>query len=169
MNVSGRLSGRIETPLTDKGRLQAIKTGKHIKKHLPAIDLIICSPFERAYDTAKSIAKEIDYPMTKILKNELFVERTFGILEGTLVLDFYVDHDYRDIDLVEGAESIKDLDARAAEALKYVKSLKTYDSVLIVSHGSFGRAFRRAVNDLPHTHEYETYLPIANAEIVELI
>jgi broad specificity phosphatase PhoE len=155
--------------LTDKGQLQAIKTGKHIKRHLPAIDLIICSPYGRAYETAKSIAGQIDYPITKIRRNELFVERTFGILEGTSVLDFYVDHDYKDIDQVEGAESIKDLDSRAAEALRYVNSLKNYDNVLIVSHGAFGRAFRRAVKGLPHTHEYETYLPIANAEIVELI
>ena len=83
MNVAGRLSGRIETPLTDKGRLQAIKTGKHIKMHLPTIDLIICSPYGRAYETAKSIAGQIGYPITKIGRNKLFVERTFGVLEGT--------------------------------------------------------------------------------------
>jgi probable phosphoglycerate mutase len=169
MNKAGILSGRTETPLTDKGHQQAVKTGQDIKHNLPKIDLIICSPFERAYDTAKHIAEQIGYPVDKIQKNSLFIERTFGILEATMAADFFADHTYEDFDRVEGAETTKDLDIRAARALKYLKSLKSYDNILIVGHGSFGRALRRAVNHLSHTHEYNGDQTIPNAAIVELI
>ena len=42
------------------------------------------------------------------------------------------------------------------------------NNILLVSHGSFGRALRRVANKLPYTNEYEEYSPIGNAAIVEL-
>jgi broad specificity phosphatase PhoE len=168
MNVNGTFSGQTETSLTDEGIEQAKNTGKVIKEKLPKIDLIICSPFERTRDTAKLIANEIGYPLDKIQTHELFIERNFGILEGTRGNDFFENNEYKDIDNIENAEKIEDLDKRAKEALEHVKKIDQ-DNILVVGHGSFGRAIRRVVSDLPHTHEYEVYTPIGNAEIIELI
>ena len=168
MNEQGLISGQTETSLTEKGVEQAKAAGKVIKETLPKIDLIICSPYERTRETAKHIAFEIDYPLDRIQMHELFIERNFGIIEGTSGDDFFEHNEYKDIDLIENAETIEDLDKRAKIALKHIKSLD-YDNILIVGHGSFGRAIKRVVNDLPHTHEYEVYTPIGNAEIIELI
>lgn len=168
LNVAKILSGQTEASLTESGIAQAIKTGKDIKEDLPKIDLIICSPFERTYDTAKLIAREIGYPVDKIQKDDRFIERTFGVLEGTPAKDFLDTHEYRDFDSVEGAETIEALQQRAQKAFEYASSLEP-DNILIVGHGSFGRAIRRVAEGLPHSHEYEKARMIDNAEIVELV
>lgn len=168
MNVAGLLSGRTETPLTEKGIKQAKATGKELKQKLPHIDLIVCSPYERTYETARLIAEEIGYPIEKIQKNELFIERTFGVLEGTLGKDFLDKHEYREFDDVEGSETIEELQKRAEKAFKYLETLNE-DNILVVGHGAFARAIKRVVQGLPHTHEYVTDTSIGNAAIVELV
>jgi len=173
MNVAGIWSGRIETPLTKKGQQQAKQAGKSLKTKLPNIDLIICSPLSRAYHTASIIAEEIGYPIEKIQKSDLVLERNFGKLEGTSDVNYYVEHGgLESIDKVEGAETVQELQIRASQALQMIESLP-YNNILVVSHGTFGRAFRRAVNKLPHTHEYiqehRDEYRLKNAEIVELV
>jgi broad specificity phosphatase PhoE len=168
MNVAGLLSGQTETPLTPKGIKQAKATGQQIKISLPHIDQIVCSPFERAYETSRFIAHEIGYPVKQIIKSDMFMERTWGILEGTSAKEFLASHDYKEFDTVEGAETIEALDDRAGKALQYLKSLPA-DNILVVGHGLFGRSLRRAVKQLPYTHEYEQHFHIDNADIVELI
>lgn len=168
MNVAGLLSGTIETPLTENGKQQAIKTGKEIHATLPKIDLIICSPLGRAHETAKLIAKEIGYPESKLEKNELFVERTFGVLEGTSSDHFLTDNNYHELDAIEGSETVENLQKRAAAAFEYIKTLNA-DNILIVSHGAFGRALRRVTKNQPHTDEYKAFIQIPNAAIVELV
>jgi len=71
MNVQGLLAGPIETPLTDEGRKQAEAAGAVLASAYPKIDLIVSSLLSSAYDTAKLIADQIDYPHEKILTNTL--------------------------------------------------------------------------------------------------
>ena len=169
LNVKQHFAGITEAQLTDDGRTQAQKSGRHLKSNPVAIDWIISSPLARTQETAKIIATEIGFPLENIELNELFLERNFGPLENTSAQKFLTTKDsYRKIDTVEGAETIANLQTRAERALQYVKSLP-HDNVLVVSHGAFGRAFRRAVMELPHSHEYEAEFSIGNAEILELI
>jgi broad specificity phosphatase PhoE len=168
MNVARLLSGRTETPLTGKGIEQAMAAGQELKQKLPQIDLIVCSPYERTYETAKLIAQEIGYPVEKIQKNDMFVERTFGVLEGTPGKNFLDKHEYREFDDVEGSETIKELQERAEEAFNWLQALPE-DNILVVGHGAFARAIKRVVAGLPHTHEYEVDTSIGNAAVVELV
>ena len=168
MNSEGLFSGQIETPLTEEGKEQAKQAGKNLKRDY-SVDLIISSSLSRAFDTASIIATELDYPVDKIQKSGLIIERGFGLLEATPFEEFFEEHIYKDLDDVEGAETIEELHDRAHEALEFIKSLKQ-DNILVVSHGAFGRAFRRAVKGEPHTHEYTNpFAQIKNAEIVVLI
>lgn len=167
LNEAKLISGQTETDLTKKGKLQA-KDAAQLLKEFASIDLIICSPLTRAKDTASIIATELGYPTEKIEVNTLFIERTFGIVEGTSRHEFLATHAYKDFDNVEGAETIQHLQQRAAQALAYLKTRKE-DTILVVGHGAFGRAIRRVVDDIPHTHEYHAHLPIGNADIIELI
>ncbi len=168
MNVGGYYSGRIETPLTSTGVSQAKATGKNLKQKNLRIDLIVSSPLSRAHHTAELIAKELGYPKDKIQFNKLFVERSFGDMEGVSWAKFME----KDMDNVKNVETVAELHNRAMNALKYLNSLKE-DNVLVVSHGSFGRALYRVVNKLPHHLEHDdkhrNSFRIGNAEIVELI
>ncbi|HUB93473.1 MAG TPA: histidine phosphatase family protein [Verrucomicrobiae bacterium] len=169
MNAAQLLSGLIETPLTENGRTQATQLGKEIRANLPGIDLILCSPLERAYETAKLIAEEINYPASKIQKNTLFVERTYGVLEGTSNTHFMKPGNYHELDAVEGSETIEKLQERAVKAFSYICQLDDYDNILVVAHNAFGRALKRAIKNQPHTHEYKAFEQIPNATVLELV
>lgn len=113
-------------------------------------DIIISSPLLRAYDTACHIAKEFEYPAEKIITNDLFKERCYGILDGTNHGDTMAKYilDETSIDDYEGVESLVEIQERAGKAWAYLQNLPQ-DSVLLVSHGAFGRALRRAIRNEP--------------------
>ena len=167
-NIAGLLSGHIEAILTDDGKAQASAAGKELKAKHQHIDLIICSPLKRAYETACLIATELEYPIRRIEKNPLFMERSFGVLEGTSAEKFFKSGGYKELDSVQGAESVASLQKRAEKALEYIKTLPD-ENILIVGHGASGRALRRVVNGEPPTNEYIGELKmINNSEILEL-
>jgi broad specificity phosphatase PhoE len=163
-NVAGIFAGHYEAYLTEEGQRQATETGKHARGKLPHIDVIICSPLKRAHHTAELIAEELRYPLDKIEVNTLFIERSFGALEGTVEQDFFATHAFHELDTVHGSETVTELEQRAKKALEYLKSRKE-ENILVISHGSFGAAFVGAVRGFTYSHDKEP----KNAELVELI
>ncbi len=158
-NVQGKLAGSTNTPLTDEGRAQAKATGQMMRANDIKVDFIAASPLSRAHETAKIVAKEIGYDPEKIHTNQLLIERHYGELEGKpwapdLNLDGFSDIETDDT-LIE----------RAHLALKWLKTIDA-DTILIVSHGGFGRAIRSlTLSDFP----MHRYVRISNAELIELI
>lgn len=170
-NTAEKWNGQSEDPLTDEGLKQATEAGAKAKTEGLHFDLIISSPLSRAKDTATLIAKEIGYPGNLIMIDELLLERNVGVLEQTLFKVFFDEHEYADVDNVEGAETVEQLQIRATEFLDKAKGLPESD-ILVVSHGAFGRALVRAINNRPWTDEYtpgwdKHYIP--NAEVFRLI
>lgn len=154
LNVAGKVAGHTDTPLVDEGRKQAKKAGKQAKEL--GIEHIIASPLSRTVETAKIIAKEIDYPEDKIEINPLFTERHFGDMEAKT----YVRG--TNYDAVRNAEKAEDLIFRAGRGLDYLKTLP-YSKILVVSHGSMGRAIRHHIDeDQPFDHPVH----FVNAQIV---
>ncbi len=153
MNVASVWSGTTETPLTNEGRRQAMRSGKAAKDL--SIDLVVSSPLGRAHETAKIIAKEIGYPANNIQLNSLLIERHFGKAEGqTWNPDINID-DIADV------ETVDILINRAQMALNWLHSLPA-EHILVVSHGAFGRALRSLVKPTyPFSHENR----LQNAEI----
>ena len=160
MNLSGHFAGSTDTPLTDEGRQQAKKAGQ-LAKDLN-IDYIICSPLSRAQETAQIIARSIGYPKKEIHINNLFTERHFGELEGTVWAPDM------NLDGISDIETVDDLLERANLALQFIENLDKHH-ILIVSHGSFGRAIRSLI--IPqHPYTNKTSNPddkdkLSNAEI----
>lgn len=157
MNVAGVWSGTTETPLTSVGREQARQAGVSARKL--NIDTIACSPLGRAVETAELIAKEIGYPLDNIHKSSLLIERHFGVLEGQawdpdLNLDGFADIESKDT-----------LVNRARLALEWIQTLPG-DTILVVSHGSLGRALKHAVDP---SVPFEQVSKLHNAEIVAFI
>lgn len=169
LNVEGRFAGQIETELTEKGKEQAKATGQDMKQQGIKVDVIVSSPLSRAHDTAKIIAEQIGYPIDQIKTNALFMERSFGILEDTSYDGFYQVYAYRDMDNMPGAETFEQVYNRTLKAHKYIESLNA-ETVLVVSHGAFGRAYRRAMLGEPHTQEYvNPFVSMKNAELFKFL
>lgn len=138
-NIAGVWSGTSETPLSPEGKKQAKLAGQHAKNL--GIDHIIASPLSRAHDTAKIIAKEIGYPIENIELNSLLIERHFGVMEGQ---PWQIDADTDGFVDVETRDEVLE---RAKMALEHISHLEA-ETILVVAHGTIGRAMRSLVQ--PH-------------------
>jgi len=153
LNLLKVFAGHSDSPLTELGREQAKLAATDIIAKGLRIDKIVSSTLRRADETAKIIANEIGYPTDSILPSDLFMERGFGVLEGTPRSDFFDAYSYEDIDDAPRAETIEQLHDRAAKAYNLVQALPE-ENILVVSHSAFYRAFKRAVDGNPFSHEY---------------
>lgn len=153
MNVTGHIAGITDTPLVKEGREQAKQAGQKAKTL--GIDCIVTSPLSRAKETAEIIAKEIKYPINDIHVSKLLLERDFGEAEG---------HPYAPDLNLDGFSDIETLDTlieRAHLSLKWIDTLPG-STVLVVSHGSYGRALRSILTD----HAFSDAEKIQNSEIL---
>lgn len=157
MNMQGVFSGSIDTPLAELGIKQCHLAAHHLNGVL--IDAIVCSPMKRTVESAKIICQEISFPEEKIIVSELFVERSFGPLEGT---DYSTD---LNLDQTGGVEHSSSLINRAQLGLDLLNSLEA-DTILVVSHGAIGRALRHVINP---SLDYYHMAGFNNAEVVKLI
>jgi uncharacterized phosphatase len=160
MNELGRFSGQTETPLTPKGKEQAIAAGREARSL--GINYIVSSPLSRAYNTARLIAAEIGYPQDAIAQDDLLMERHFGRAEGAVYSREF------NMEAIADAESLDALHDRLEAFWQKLQSVSA-DNILVVCHGSSGRMLRTVV--LPHIPFHGTsdthHLP--NAEIIQLI
>ncbi len=152
LNVAGHFAGHTDTPLTAEGRRQAKLAGKIAKDF--DIDCIASSPLSRALETAKIVADEIGYGQDKIHISSLLIERYYGKFENT---PYSPDID---LDGMADVETDNELLERAKLAVEWIEHLPG-EHILVVSHGSFGRALRKHFKP---DHNFHAKIP--NAEIV---
>jgi probable phosphoglycerate mutase len=165
LNLLKVFAGRSDSPLTLLGREQAHKAADDILNKQLKIDKIVSSTLWRANETARIIANDIGYPDSKIQTSDLFVERSFGTLEGTPRTEFFDAYSYEDIDNAPRAETIEQLHERATHAFELIKTLPE-ENILVVSHSAFFRAFKRAIDGNPFSHEYTSpFLTIKNEQV----
>lgn len=165
LNKVRRWAGQIDTPLTSRGRAQAITAGQQARSTGLKFDLIISSPLERAQDTAKLFAKEVGYSPADITCDARLLERAFGSLEGIrnpLLAARYFKSEAA-IDRYPGVEQLIDLQKRADDYWKHLQTLPE-DTILVVGHGAFARALWRAINKQPlHIRGHA----LANARLIK--
>lgn len=155
--------------LTQAGRDQAYTGAQKAKVAGLKPTHIICSPLARTRETAKIIAEVLGYPPEDIEYNELFVEVQVGELEGTSFAEYVKRYTYADLGRFKDAESIEVLQRRTARALAYVQSLPD-ETILVVSHSCFGRAFYRVIEGRPYTDEFlPDTVPLPYGEITQLL
>lgn len=153
-NKENRFIGVSDQPLNKKGREQAKVTGEYLMnwsmKNKIDFDVILSSPLQRCYETAKIINKyfEID-----VHKEDLLRERNYGVFEGLqhkVAAEKYPDlwsrykMDKPFVTLLEG-ESGYDVEERIQNLLtdKIPKDYQDYNEILLVSHLNPLRAFFR--------------------------
>lgn len=161
MNVQGLFAGRTDTPLAEEGRRQALSAGMAVKGI--EIDLIVASPLVRASETAKLFATGAELSQELIEYSELLLERNFGSMEGTEYTRARSISLSDDSNLAPGVEPWSDLLIRARQLLDYLESFPE-KNILLVGHGSIGRALRYEIDKTSDIHA-----GIPNAELVRWI
>lgn len=144
-NANGILNGHRDLPLTDIGVAQATEVANKIKDAGLVFDAILSSPLDRAFKTAEIIATVNDGPTPEIVPE--LIERDFGSLTGieqsrieelcapdiikTETITYFLSP--------EGAETFPDLLIRAKKLLEHVTDKYKDGSILLVTHGDFGK------------------------------
>lgn len=131
-NAGGLLQGRMDLPLDDEGRVQAMRTGAHIRQNFPHAR-VIASPLRRAVDTARAISDEVEI-------DERFIELDYGQWDGRAMSEvdpaqwaqWRIDPMFRP----PGGESLVELEQRVTPALEQLRSEAQKRDVVVVSHVS---------------------------------
>jgi len=83
-NREGRVQGRLDSPLAEHGRRQAVTAARILgdQNLVPGTHEIVCSPLGRTRETARIIARELGFDISAIRTEERLKEVAFGQWEG---------------------------------------------------------------------------------------
>ncbi len=136
------MQGRTPSPLTDRGRAQAREAGLWFRDK--SLDCIVCSPLDRARDTAKAIAAAVG--IREIAVVEELTEIDIGIFTNMRLEEVrarypseYAVFLRQSWEGVPGAERIEALYARAAVAWDrlFERCAAGRKNILAVTHSGF--------------------------------
>lgn len=144
-NANGILNGRRDLPLTEVGISQAYEVAEKIKEAGIDFDIVLSSPLSRALKTAEIISS-VNHFSLPIVENEL-IERNFGVLSGSeqARIEERCAPDVIKTETVtyflspEGGETFPDLLKRARVLLDKLHHRYKDGSILLVTHGDFGK------------------------------
>lgn len=131
-NVQKKVMGRCDEPLNETGLKQAEETRDNLMN--AKIDIILCSPLQRAKQTAEIINDVRNIP---IIYDDRLIERDFGEFEGMQTKDFDFDGywDYYKNEKYNQAENIQNFFERIYNFLNDIIEKYQDMNVLIVAHG----------------------------------
>jgi broad specificity phosphatase PhoE len=83
-NRDGRVQGRLDSPLTEHGRRQAVAAARILGDQglVPGTFEIVCSPLGRTHETARIIATELGFDSSAIQTEARLKEVSLGQWEG---------------------------------------------------------------------------------------
>ena len=139
-NKTFRMQGTSDIPLNETGRAQALEAAVLLADE--RWDAIVSSTLSRAAVTADIIAEHLGMPVLE--RDEQLIERAYGEVEG-LTRDQAVE---RFGTAWPGEEAYEALQDRAVRAVDAVAARHAVDHLVIVTHGTFIRAFADAVTGL---------------------
>lgn len=133
--VMGQLEG-IETKFTNKGYKQIKAISKKIEEK--NVEVIYCSDFQRAYETALIANEKLRVP---IFPEKKLRGLNMGKYQGLLFEDFInrkeVIECFRNYDLkIGGGESINELNARIFNFIKNIVKNNNYQRIAIITHSA---------------------------------
>lgn len=143
-NAEGRLQGRLDLPLSERGRAQAKQLGGWLARHRVAWDVVYCSPLRRAMQTAEILLAEVPGPK-EIQSDPDLREMDVGSLEGLSRADILERHpEFLERSITEladfsqfGGESYVALTARMDGLIRrwVERHRATEERLLVVAHG----------------------------------
>ena len=160
-NREGRVQGHLDIPLNEKGIKQAEEARDEFKDN--SIDLIYCSPLERARRTAEIIN---EFHGVEIVIDDRLIELMMGSVQGKTIKECTPEEIAVAFDNPEknGGESLPDFFKRVGEVYQDIENLNK--NVLIVSHGGVYRALYKLINNI-EGYDLDIDTP-KNATVIEL-
>lgn len=161
-NVEDKICGCTDSPLTDKGRAQAVETGKKILEQGIKADVIIYSPLLRAKDTALHISEVTGIPA---IEEPRLIEQNFGKWEGTSPRNSeeFLTAKKQFVSDFEGGESMLRLAQRIYNLLDDLKADdKTY---ILVAHNGIARVVKSYFENMTND-EYAAF-GVQNCSVTE--
>lgn len=155
--------GETEKDLNETGINQAEETKKNLENI--KFDLILCSPMNRAKQTAQIIDNGRNLP---IITDERIRERKLGEYEGHIVTD-EIEKRIWNYDLnynIPNGENLHDFEKRIIEFLKEAKQKYNEKTVLIVAHGGVAKVVKAYLCGMPKSKDLSE-IRIENCEIIE--
>jgi broad specificity phosphatase PhoE len=147
-NLDGVWAGSTDTPLTERGRLQAERVARYIvEKHGDAAALY-SSELQRARDTALAIGTALGLDLRT---DAALAEYDLGSWEGKTYRDLQTEHQLwdrmrDDLDFApHGGESPRQVAERFTGALRRIAAAHPVERVVVVAHGG---ALTLALGDL---------------------
>ncbi|MBI4995215.1 class I tRNA ligase family protein [Candidatus Peregrinibacteria bacterium] len=107
------------------------------------IDMIFCSNFPRATETAEIFAKKLD---TEVIIDNRLREHEMGIFEGKdneSYIRSFADLQERYYKKIKGGESFEEMENRVIEFINYLNRKYSGKNIVIVTHGDVIRAIAR--------------------------
>lgn len=172
-NANGLLNGRRDMPLTAKGLEQAQEVADKIRASGIHFDHVYASPLQRAFKTAAIISSTLGMPMPTVMPE--LIERDFGVMSGqpqstiaarcapdilqTNTITYFLSP--------EGAETFPDLMERATALLEKLQAEHPEGSILLVTHGDFGKMIYASYYHLAWK-DVLTLFHFGNSELLEL-
>lgn len=161
-NVLDKICGSTDVALTEKGKQQALDTGKKILESGIKADEILYSPLIRAAETAMNISKMTGIPARE---EPGLIEQNFGKWEGTSPRNaeaFKADK-RQFINSYVGGETMLKLAQRIYNVLDELsKDDKVY---IIVAHNGIARVVKSYFEDM--TNEEYASFGVPNCTVIE--
>lgn len=144
-NANCILNGHRDLPLTEIGLRQAHELANGIKVKGLSFDEVYSSPLSRAHRTAEIVCSALGASRPIIL--DTLIERDFGVMTGKPTQDIkkLCAPSILETDTITyflsplGAETFPDLLIRAENVLNHIRTKHKGGSVLLVTHGDFGK------------------------------
>ena len=171
-NKEGRIQGREDVPLNEKGIALAEITSEGMRE-IP-FDVIYSSPLIRARKTAEIMRGDRTCP---IIEDDRLREMSFGSSEGSVILEAAGDERHQLHDFIKNPGSYRAVDgedfvqviARADSFIREVllPAQGRYENVMIASHGALIRCFLRCIEERPLA-QFWSGIPQRNCAVTRL-
>lgn len=144
LNERHRVSGLGDVPLTERGRAQARELARRAAEK--DIDLIIASPLQRAWETARAVAEVRGIPM---VAEPRLRELDYGSFDRAAIDDpAFLRIKRRFAWHMGGGESVLTAAARVYPCLEEIRRNYPDKNILIVCHGTVCRLIHAYFHDL---------------------
>lgn len=171
-NASGIWQGQLDTPLSDKGREQALRAAEALASYNPT--LIVSSDLQRAVDTAESLAARLNL---KVRLDERFREIHAGLWQGMTVGDVAEQFPAEQAALRAGediqrgvhGESLSQVAERTQAAVAGIlTNLGTGECAVVATHGVAARAVVASLVGLDQHLAWQCFAGLQNCHWAEV-
>jgi broad specificity phosphatase PhoE len=137
-NVKHLCQGKIDFPLTEKGRQQAYGAGEQLKK-LGHVNCLFTSTLGRALETTRIIADVLG--CSNVITLDGLQERGWGSLEGKANTEMFAQEqrerqlDYDGVSTIEGVETLSEVRERIEKTFEVIHARSKGSVSVVISHG----------------------------------